>query len=163
MSFWNKWLQNKSQKQVMRERVLMVHDRLVDHLLKLAENRGLGLEDGYDLRFDLMVFFAANLLYCLREETEFSQELWETVFEGFQESLRLRGVTDVRMAARMKQTLQDATGRRNIYIVAWENGDHDGLRRAIARNILNGAEIDDGRIDRILAALEGFPDIMLTG
>jgi hypothetical protein len=157
MLFWNKWRQNKQLEEDKRKRVLAVHDRLVDHLFKVIKKGGLGVVDGYDLRFDLMVFMASNLLYCLRDDPEFSQDFWEVVFEGFQESLRHRGVTDIRMAAKMKQTMQDATGRRNIYVVAWENEDEEGIREAIARNILNGAKREDSRIDTLIGALEGFP------
>ncbi|MBF0456107.1 MAG: hypothetical protein HQL72_14975 [Magnetococcales bacterium] len=161
MSFWNNWRQDKSQKQALRERAMRVHDRLVDRLLVVSGSGKLNLEDGYDLRFNIMVFFAARLLYTLRDDPEFSQEFWEITFEGFQESLRLRGVTDVRMAARMKQVMQDATGRRNVYVVAWENQDGEGLRRAVGRNILNGAKKEDRRIDLLLAAIEGFPDAVM--
>jgi hypothetical protein len=158
MLFWNRWLQSKRQKKARRAHVMGVHDRLVEHLLKLTAKEGLGVTDEYDLRFDLMVFFSSYILFCFREDESFSQDFWEIVFEGFQESLRMRGVTDIRMAARMKQTMQDATGRRNVYVVAWEEGDSEGLRRAIARNILSGAKVDDDRIDQILGALEGLPE-----
>ncbi|MBF0369838.1 MAG: ubiquinol-cytochrome C chaperone family protein [Magnetococcales bacterium] len=83
-----------------------------------------------------------------------SQALWEITFEGFEMSLRQRGVNDVRIGARMRQIFQDATGRRNIYLSAWENGDQDALRRAIRRNVLNTRPLEDPGIDRILAALD---------
>ncbi|MBF0357745.1 MAG: hypothetical protein HQL70_04000 [Magnetococcales bacterium] len=162
MLFWSKWLAAKKQKKQLREQVMGVHDRMVDHLLDLSANGGLKVKDDYDLRFDLMVFFSAYLLYCLREDKEFSHAFWEIVFEGIQESLRIRGVTDIRIGARMQQAMQDATGRRNVYLAAWESDDKAGLRKAIARNILVGADVDDGRIDTILAALEGFPGIMMN-
>jgi hypothetical protein len=159
MSIWGIWRQDGGRRQVQRERVMGVHDRLVDHLLKLTGSGSIGIPDEYELRFEMMVFFASYILYSFRDDAQFSQDFWEVVFEGFQESLRIRGVTDIRMAARMKQTMQDATGRRNVYVVAWENGDQEGLRRAVARNILCGAEVDDARIDNILLALEDVPDM----
>ncbi|MBF0382533.1 MAG: hypothetical protein HQL69_16040, partial [Magnetococcales bacterium] len=134
MIFWKQWQQKKQQKKLQREQVMAVHDRVVDHLLKLIQNGNLEIEDDYELRFDLMVFFASYLLFCQKDDVEFSQCFWELVFEGIQESLRLRGVTDIRMGARMGEALNDATGRRNVYIAAWEADDNDSLRRAIARN-----------------------------
>ncbi|MBF0448257.1 MAG: hypothetical protein HQL67_08670 [Magnetococcales bacterium] len=161
MSFWQNWQAEKRHKKELRTQAMAVHDRLVERVLALTKDRGLGVDDDYDLRFDVMVFLTAFLLYKIRDKVVFSQELWEITFEGFQESLRLRGVTDIRMAARMKQTMQDATGRRNIYIVAWENQDQPGLRRAVGRNILNGAIPEDERINQLLKALEGFPDCVM--
>lgn len=159
MSFWEKWRQKKRQKRLVKAQALALHDQVVDHLLALVADNDLGVEDDFDLRFDLMVFFVSHILFKQRKNIEFSHELWEVTFEGFRESLRLRGVNDVRMGARMKQALHDATGRRNVYVVAWEESDDQGLRKAIARNILNGAKISDGRIDLVLAGLKGLPGI----
>ncbi len=160
MSLWNRWRHKREQDKAGRKAAMEVHDRVVDHLLVLSGDGSLGLDDGYELRFELMVFYASNILFEFRDDAVFTQDFWEIVFEGFQESLRMRGVTDIRMAARMKKTLQNATGRRNVYVAAWESDDAVELRRAIARNILNGAKEDDERIDRILASLEGLPGLV---
>jgi hypothetical protein len=163
MIFWKQWLHNKQQKKLQREQVMAVHDRIVDHLLKLIANGNLGIEDDYELRFDLMVFFASYLLFCQKDDVEFSHNFWELVFEGIRESLRLRGVTDVRIGARMGEALKDATGRRNVYLAAWDADDQELLRKAIARNVLCGAKADDKRVDTVLAGLAGFPDNMMNG
>ncbi|MBF0194776.1 MAG: hypothetical protein HQL71_09465 [Magnetococcales bacterium] len=162
MAFWTGWQKNKRQKKLQREQVMAVHDRIVDHLFDIIKNGNLKIEDDYDLRFDLMIFFASYLLFCKKEDVEFSQSFWEIVFEGIQESLRLRGVTDVRMGARMGQAYTDATARRNAYIAAWETEDNELLRKAIARNILCGAKPDDKRVETIIAGLEGFEDNMMN-
>jgi hypothetical protein len=163
MIFWKQWQQNKKQKKLQREQVMAVHDRMVDHLLNVIANGNLRIEDDYDLRFDLMIFFASYLLFCQKEDVEFSQSFWELVFEGIQESLRLRGVTDVRMGAKMGQALKDATGRRNVYIAAWEADDQEVLRKAIARNVLCGAKADDKRVDTVIAGLADFEKNMMNG
>lgn len=158
MSFWRKWRQDRARKRALRHWVLAVHDHLVDHLLSLTRDGAMGHEDEYEIRFEIMVFLASYLLFKFKGDPEFSQAFWEVVFEGFQESLRSRGVTDVRMGARMNQTFQEATGRRNAYLSAWEAADQETLRRAIGRNVLNGARSEDTRIDTLLASLVGLTD-----
>ncbi len=156
----------------MRSRAMAIHSRLVDRTLTLTRDGELAIEDGFPLRFDVMVLLVAAALRHLRRQeggarvTALSQALWDITFEGFEESLRDRGVTDIRMAARMRKLLMNATGRRDAYLQAWEMLDraenidatgaervmdgHWPIREAIARNVLNGATIGDSRVDRLL-------------
>lgn len=159
MLFWQKWRQNRAQQSLQREQIMQLHDQIVDHLLILSQDDQLGVEDGYELRFDLMVFFASYLLFIHKSKVEFCQALWDMVFEGFRESLRVRGVTDIRMGARMKKAYRDATGRRDVYIEAWEKRDDFALREAVKRNILNNQENCDAQIEQIVGALQTLPGI----
>ncbi|MEO5353412.1 MAG: ubiquinol-cytochrome C chaperone family protein [Magnetococcus sp. XQGC-1] len=145
-----------------RPEVITLHGRIVDRVLRMTEG-GWGIPDTFDLRFDVMIFWVSALLRHLHgagpEYAPLSQMLWDITFEGLEESLRDRGVTDIRIASKMRKLLQDATGRRNAYLAAWE--DPAALRVVIARNIFNGADPDDPRIDTLLANLPGFAESVL--
>ena len=145
-----------------RPEVIVLHGRIVDRVLRITEG-GLGIPDTFDLRFDVMIFWVSVVLRHLHgagpATAPLSQMLWDITFEGLEESLRDRGITDLRMASKMRKLLQDATGRRNAYLAAWE--DPDALRVVIARNIFNGAQPTDPRIDTLLANLPGFAESVL--
>ncbi|MEO5363684.1 MAG: ubiquinol-cytochrome C chaperone family protein [Magnetococcus sp. DMHC-8] len=152
-------MDNHSEDQRLREQVLAVHGDIVDQVVQLAAGDELGMADGFELRFDLLVLFVSALLHRLHDrvaQASLSQMLWDVTFESLEESLRERGVTDLRLASRMRTLLQSATGRRNAYLAAWDRpGDPDAIRAVIARNVLNGAAISDSRIDILLACLPG--------
>ncbi|MBF0294323.1 MAG: ubiquinol-cytochrome C chaperone family protein [Magnetococcales bacterium] len=145
----------KRSQQAMRARAMTIHDHLAERTLALTHGDRLAIADDFPLRFDVMVFLAAAAVHRLRRhdnEEAMSQAVWEMAFEGFEESLRNRGVTDLRMGARMNRLLRQAGGRGMAYLTAWESGDETALRAAIARNILNGADPDDARVAVLLAS-----------
>lgn len=142
-----------------RERAMAIQRQLGAQALQATSGDALGLPDGFDLRFEIIVLFAARVLYAWRQEQvpqEALQALWEALFEGFDYSLRQRGHSDIRMSARMRKLFRHATGRRDAYITAWETRDHQALRRAVARNCLDGAPADDPRVDALLQRAEGM-------
>jgi hypothetical protein len=158
--------------------MLAVHDRLVDRTHALAQLETLHIRNDFSLRFEIMVLLTTAVLYRLRHagsdrvngEPPACQEgivappgdpdavaaLWEITFEGFEYSLRQHGVNDIRISARMRKLLMHATGRRNAYLLALEDSDPDVLRHAIGRNVLNGAEPDDPRIDRFVQEVQSL-------
>ncbi|MBF0399921.1 MAG: ubiquinol-cytochrome C chaperone family protein [Magnetococcales bacterium] len=147
-------------KPLSREQVLAIHGQVVDRVLQIT-GAGLGIEDNFSLRFDVMIYFISALLRHLhaagRSHAATAQLLWDITFEGLEESLRDRGVTDIRMASRMRTLLQDATGRRNAYLAAWEQTERpEAIRVVMARNIFNGADATDPRIDALQAQLPAF-------
>ncbi len=140
----------------LRARTLSLHDRLAAEALAVTAGDRLGILDDFSLRFDVMILLTAGVLHRLQREmsdTTMAQALWEMTYEGFQESLRNRGVTDMGMGRRMKKLLLQGTGRRDAYLAAWDAGDVGALRRAVARNVLNGADPEDERVDRLLEAV----------
>ncbi|MBF0155932.1 MAG: ubiquinol-cytochrome C chaperone family protein [Magnetococcales bacterium] len=163
------WLVDRSKKKrtdaEWRIRALAVHDRLVARALELAGGGRLEMEDGFDLRFDLVVLFVSRTLYALNNRGDqgrrLQQALWDALFEGLDHSLRQRGVNDIRMAPRMRRLFRDATGRRDAYLAAWRDGDDPAIRRAVGRNVLNGAAGDDPRVAVIIAEFE-WADGLLT-
>ena len=144
------------QQEQLKSHVREVHARLVAHALELSKEGELGLRDGFILRFELVTLLVAGALYRLRQQgrEDTLQALWDVTFEGFDHSLRQRGVSDLRIASRMRKLLRGATGRRDVYLTAMEQGDAEGLRQAIARNVLDNALERDPRVDRLLVELE---------
>lgn len=134
-----------------------LHNHLAQRALALAESGALGLADGFDLRFEVMVLLVSAALHHLgtrqgRQGAALAR-LWELTFEGFDFSLRQRGVMDVRMGKRMQKLFQHATGRRNAYLDALDQGDETALAAAVARNVLDGAPATDPRVGMVLAEL----------
>ena len=157
------------------------HARLVTRTLEVTAQEGLSITDGFPLRFEVMILFVSSALFhlldkkkALSDAKKVAEELWVVTIEGFEESLRDRGVSDLRISARMRTLISNATARRNAYVEAWQHWSDatapdttsdvrqepelsggvmspDGkLREAIARNVLNGSEIGDFRVDRML-------------
>ncbi|MBF0614697.1 MAG: hypothetical protein HQL92_06040 [Magnetococcales bacterium] len=131
------------------------HDRLAAMTLTLTRDERLGVTDDFPLRFDVMVLLVAGVLFHwrTRQDQAWSHALWEMTYEGFEESLRNRGVTDMGMGRRMKKLFRQGTGRRDAFLAAWEAGDPDAVRAAVARNVLNGADPADSRVDCLLEAV----------
>lgn len=170
MSWFKQLFEKKHAESVLRDRTMVLHGRIVERVLTLTQSEPssdessnpLQIKDDFILRFDVMVLMVSSVLHHLHHfypsEKDLSQSLWELTFESFEESLRDRGVMDVRIGARMGTLFQNATGRRNAYLQAWDDEDPIIIRKAIARNVLNGAEPLDDRVDIILKALSGFPE-----
>ncbi|MBF0184858.1 MAG: ubiquinol-cytochrome C chaperone family protein [Magnetococcales bacterium] len=156
---------SEPQEAILRRQAMAIHDGIIERVLLIIEQENLHLNDNFELRFDILMLLVSHVLrylHDLGDQLPLSQTLWELTFESLEESLRERGVTDIRMASRMRKLLQNATGRRNAYLTAWDNRDKQAIREAIARNILNGATSDDPRIDRLLANLPGFPQAVVA-
>ncbi len=165
MWWFERRLAKKKQISALRKQSMLIYDHLAEVTVGLTERDQLGLKDDFPLRFDVMVLLVAGVLHRLRcqgEAEALAQVLWELTFEGFEESLRNRGVTDIRMAPRMSKLLMQATGRRNAYLAAWDADDVDALRVAVARNVLNGAVPDDERVAVLLAAVDGVQETAVT-
>ncbi|MBF0271786.1 MAG: hypothetical protein HQL98_06975 [Magnetococcales bacterium] len=147
----------KDQSHGLRPLAMGLYDRLATRALALTGGERLGIPDDFPLRFDVMILLVAGMLHRLRHAEngkELSQALWEMTYEGFEESLRSRGVTDMGMGRRMKKLVLQGTGRRDAYLAAWDGQDPEALRAAVARNVLNGADPTDTRIDIVLAEVE---------
>lgn len=137
---------------------MALHDRMVTEALGWSAGDRLGVTDDFPLRFDVMILLVAGVVHRLhhRGEDEVAQALWDMTFEGLEESLRQRGVTDLSMARRMKKLVRQATGRRDAFLAAWDAGDGAALRQAVARNVLNGADPDDPRVTGLIEGVAAF-------
>lgn len=90
--------------------------------------------DSIDGRFDLVALHAWLVLDRLREQgmKDVSQGVIDSLFTGFDESLRDLGVGDIGIGHRMKKMADAFYGRLSAYSDA---GDEDALTRAIQRNV----------------------------
>ncbi|MEO5346244.1 MAG: hypothetical protein H7834_07695 [Magnetococcus sp. YQC-9] len=151
---WRNRLKKKAAREI-RTRILALYDQLAGETLRLTAGDRLGVNDDFPLRFDVMILLVAGVVHRLhhRGDDELAQALWEMTFEGLEESLRQRGVTDLSMARRMKKLVRHATGRRDAFLAAWDAKDETALRQAVARNVLNGADPLDQRVSGLIAAV----------
>lgn len=171
MLWFKKITPKKEQEKAMRPKVLALHAQIIDRVLTITAESHWNMDDNFDFRFDVTVFLISDLLHLLhlaeqkqpdRTISLFSQMLLDVMFEGFEESLRDRGVTDIRIASRMRKLLQSAMGRRNAYLEAWQHKEsHEAIRPVIARNIFNLAKPDDPRIELFLTNQQGFAQSLL--
>ncbi|MBF0283947.1 MAG: hypothetical protein HQL51_05760 [Magnetococcales bacterium] len=150
------WLQDrrraKQRREALAQRAREIHGDLTARALALSGSGQLALPDYFPLRFELLTLLIAARLQRFHREGEEAmvQALWDMTFEGFDYSLRSRGISDLRMASRIRKLLRGATGRRDVYILALEQGDETALRNAIARNVLDHAPPEDPRVERLL-------------
>ncbi|MEO5378684.1 MAG: hypothetical protein H7832_13005 [Magnetococcus sp. DMHC-6] len=155
MMLWFTNFNAKKHLQGLREKALNIYNRLVERVLPLAQGGGLQIADEFELRFDLLVFFVAGIMFQLRQsDSELAETLWAVTFEGLDHSLRQRGVQDLGMRKKMRKIYADAAGRLQAYHQAMQQQDDLLLRRAVGRNVLNGAEAQDPRVGIILEHLQ---------
>ncbi|OSM05074.1 ubiquinol-cytochrome C chaperone family protein [Magnetofaba australis] len=162
------WLQRlfggSNAEQRLKRGALAAQKSLASAALKLSENNALGVEDDFDHRFETMILVGSALSFHVRRQAgndaaRINQALWDAIFEGFDYSMRQRGVNDIRIGARMEKLLQNAMGRRDVYLNALENDDEPALRAAIRRNVLDSnCETDDPRIDGLIDAMQKMRD-----
>nr|CRH05048.1 conserved protein of unknown function [Candidatus Magnetococcus massalia] len=142
------------------------YDLMAEQVVHWVEADRLKMEDKFDLRFEIAVFWMTHMMAEIKKRypqraAELNQALWNATFEGFDWSLRERGVVDIRMNARMRKLFTHAHGRRNAYVAALEQGDDDLLKQSIVRNILDGkAEIDDERVEQLVQSLDDIAQIV---
>lgn len=157
----------KSHQDALREEAMALHSRIVEEVLAWTAKGRLGLEDGFASRFEVMVLAVAVVLFALAAEEKMSQDkssrkdlsqgLWDMTFEGFEESLRQRGVTDIRIGARMRVLLQNAMGRRNAYVDAMKDEKGIALHEAVVRNVFNGAVGNRETVEMLLSSVLKLP------
>ncbi|MBF0136092.1 MAG: hypothetical protein HQL65_07620 [Magnetococcales bacterium] len=165
MFSWQRFQQKRERSRALHAEVLARHDQLVEQTRVLTGTDWLALPDDFNLRFEVLVLLVAVQLSVWRRRAQPEDEtrirlLWEIMFEGFDNTLRQQGVSDIRMASRMRKLLGHATGRRNAYLESLAVRDPQPLHAAIGRNVLNlqDAQTNDPRIQRLLAAIQAmFP------
>lgn len=155
MSWWQRFRQNRQERVRLRAQALAVHDHLASVARQVTASGHLGLPDGFPIRFEVLMWLVARQRQAWQQQGGIPKGLiallWEITCEGFDASMRERGVADLRMASRMRRLMRHASGRMAAYDEALAGGDPMMLRQVIARNILDGADLGDDRIDWLLA------------
>ncbi|MEG3638874.1 ubiquinol-cytochrome C chaperone family protein [Magnetococcus sp. PR-3] len=146
-----------------------LYNHVADRAVALSKDNGLNMEPSFDLHFELAVFWLSAAQAHIKAKCSqnqavlLNQALWNVTFEGFDYSLRDRGVLDVRLGARMKKLLPHAHGRRNVYVSAIETDNDAAMKDAIIRNILDGnADLSDSRVDLLFQSLDDIAKLELV-
>ncbi|MBF0422826.1 MAG: ubiquinol-cytochrome C chaperone family protein [Magnetococcales bacterium] len=151
----------RHQNNELRQRVMAMHGRIVDEVLEWTREDRLGLKDDFSLRFEVMILAVAVVLVALKDEQDLLQGLWDMTFEGFEESLRQRGVNDIRIGARMRVIIHNAMGRCRAYMGAMKAADEGALRQSIVRNVFNGVESQQETVEILLSSVLQLPQRVL--
>ncbi len=102
----------------------------------------LGVPDTVDGRFDLLVLHAWLVMERLDEEPEsgaLKQDLFDTMFDHLDLTVREMGAQDLGVGRRIKRMAEGFQGRASAFRDAWLAGDEARLREALRRNVFGKA------------------------
>lgn len=104
-----------------------------------------GARDNFSGRFEMAALHATLLFRRLRriEEggQELSQELFDALFDGFDEALRDIGTADLAVGKKIRKMGEAFYGRAKAYDSALQTPDNDALERALVRNLTLDAAV----------------------
>ncbi|MBF0605702.1 MAG: hypothetical protein HQL07_18665 [Nitrospirae bacterium] len=163
MNFLKRLRTKKAAKAALRHRVMALHGLIVDAVLQWTADDRLGMKDEFPLRFEVMILAVALVLVAVKDEKELVQGLWDMTFEGLEESLRQRGVNDIRMGARMRVLIHNAMGRCRAYMAAMENKNEAALAESVVRNVFNGTVGQQQTVEMLLSSVLKLPQRVLGG
>jgi len=124
-----------------------IYGMIVTQAREATFYRDLGVPDTVNGRFDLLLLHLWLLLRRLRTAQggpALSQALFDRFCEDMDGNLREMGVGDLTVPKRMRAFGEAFYGRSRAYDQAVDEG-REALASAIARNILNGADIEQAR------------------
>ena len=115
----------------------------------------LNLDDSFETRFDLLIFHTFIIFYYYRQskkqKSQISQDLFDLMFNDFENNLREMGFGDIAVNKKMKNFISACYGRIAQYSKGIqkfeENGDKSLIRAAILNNIYKGSEVYDDFIN----------------
>ena len=104
---------------------------------------GLGAPDRIDGRFELLTLHAGLVLRRLAKldgvADDISQDLVNSVFAHFDDTLREMGLSDIAVAKRLKTMGSAFYGRNAAYAAALDRGSNADLAAALSRNVYGAA------------------------
>lgn len=115
----------------------------------------LGVPDTVDGRFDLLVLHAWLVMHRLDDEPEsgeLKQDLFDTMFDHLDLTVREMGAQDLGVGRRIKRMAEGFQGRASAYREAWLARDEARLREALRRNVFGNTTATDDA----LAALSRY-------
>ena len=108
----------------------------------------LGAPDRIDGRFELLTLHAGLVLRRLAAlgglADAIAQDLVNSVFAHFDDTLREMGLSDIAVAKRLKAIASAFYGRNVAYAAALDNGSAVNLAAALARNVYGAADGEAG-------------------
>src|SRR4051812_10770687 len=131
--------------------------------------RDLGVPDTVNGRFDLLVLHLWLVLRRVRPTeggVSLSQALFDRFCEDMDANLREMGVGDLTVPKRMQAFGEAFYGRTAAYDFALTEG-REALAQAMCKNILNGENIEKGRLlaayaEAAMAALDSLDEVVLV-
>ena len=127
-------------------------NKIYQNIVKISRSKffylNLRLKDNFETRFDLIIFHAFIIFYYYKnlkqEKSLISQELFDFMFNDFENNLREMGFGDIAVNKKMKVFITAFYGRIAQYskgIDAYKNGgDKSLLQQTILNNIYKGDE-----------------------
>ena len=126
----------------------------------------LGAPNRIDGRFELLALHAGLVLRRLAAlgglADSIAQDLVNSVFIHFDDTLREMGLSDIAVAKRLKAMASAFYGRNAAYAAALDDGSTAGLAAALARNVYGAAGSDAGPRAEALAHHVASLDAALT-
>lgn len=127
-----------------------LYQRVVEQSRLPVFYQQLGVADTPDGRFDVLVVHAWLVMRRLRgadaETSDFSQALFDLMFDDMDRNLRELGVGDMGIGKRIKGMAQGFYGRVSAYDQAVDADDMPGLCEALRRNAYRGNDPTDDQV-----------------
>jgi len=112
-------------------------------------------------RFDLLILHVLLVIQRLREHTKETQQLFDILFADMDKNLREMGVSDIRIAKKMKPLLSAFYGRAKVYEEALATED-DKLAEALRRNIYGEAPATSDDVRRLTTYIRHAHTMLAT-
>tara|TARA_Y100000816_G_C26043312_1_gene546577 strand:- start:539 stop:1138 length:600 start_codon:yes stop_codon:yes gene_type:complete len=109
-----------------------------------------GLEDSFETRFDLIIFHSFMIFYFYKtmniEKSQIPQNLFDYMFNDFENNLREMGFGDIAVNKKMKLFVRAFYGRLSQYSKSLDlvkkKNDKTLLEKTIFNNIFKGKKLD---------------------
>src|SRR5271157_4075403 len=128
--------------------------------------QALDAPDRLDGRFELLTLHAGLVLRRLAAlgglADAIAQDLVNSVFTHFDDTLREMGLSDIAVSKRLKAMGSAFYGRNAAYAAALDEGSASGLAAALARNVYGAANPDGAPRARALAVYVASLDAALA-
>jgi cytochrome b pre-mRNA-processing protein 3 len=127
-----------------------IYNAIVEQARRPQFYESLDVPDTIDGRFDLIVLHAGLYLPRLKAVRNvgkaLAQAAFDQMFANFEQNIRELGVGDMGVPRRVKGMLSAFYGRVTAYDTAIKDGDVEGLRAALQRNVYRGMDVAQPKV-----------------
>ena len=130
-------------------------EKIYQNIVKISRSKffyiDYGLDDTFETRFDLIILHAFMIFYFYRtkkiKKSAFSQNLFDYMFNDFENNLREMGFGDIAVNKKMKVFVKAFYGRiaeysKSLDLIKNQN-DKSLLEQTVLNNILKGKKSDN--------------------